>query len=229
MQWHLRNFHSKSLKKSPPQKQLTTRINRLLPLLQIIGCSCPTILQQKTRKHCKTSNQSIENLLISSTYFSSTTSTLSNLLKHRQQSTFIKHIKTQQIQTCKTCKLETFQSLLQCIKRLAMLILSIPTTLDCLRHLSCSKQNHPKTLTIQSKFLFHRELSIPTSTKSYYLLKRFYSCWYKTRPQTHAQYQSKQTKELCIRTMLFTFFPRQYTEKKSSCLWQQQNCCKQPF
>jgi hypothetical protein len=154
MQRHQRNFHSKGLKESPPQKYLTTRVNRKLPLLQIIGCSCPTIQQQKTRKHCQTSNKCIKYQQVCCTNFTRTTSTQSNQQKHRLKSTFIEYIKAQQIQTCKTPKLKTFQSLLQCVKGLTMSILSIPATLNCERHLNCCQQHHPKTLTIQSKFQF---------------------------------------------------------------------------
>lgn len=138
VQGHQRNFHSKGQKEPPPQKQLTTGFNRLLPQQQIICCSSPAVLQQKTRKHCQTSNQSIKYQQICSTYFSSTTSTQSNQLKHGLQRTLVKHIKTQQIQTRKTCKLKAFQSQLQSIKRLAMGILCIPTTQNCQRILSCS-------------------------------------------------------------------------------------------
>lgn len=137
MQWHQRNFYSKGLKEPPPKKQLTTRFNRQLPQQQIICCSSPTIQQQKTRKHCQASYQSIEYLQISSSYFSCTTSSQSNLLKHGQQRTFVKHIKTLQIQTCKTPKQKAFQSQQQPIKRLTMGILSIPTTQNCQRHERC--------------------------------------------------------------------------------------------
>jgi hypothetical protein len=89
MQWHQRNFYSKGLKKSPPKKQLTTRFHRILPLQQIICCSSPTIQQQKTRKHCQTSNQSIEYLQISSSYFTCTASPQPNQLKHGLQRTFV--------------------------------------------------------------------------------------------------------------------------------------------
>jgi hypothetical protein len=134
MQWHQRNFYSKGLKESPPKKQLTARLNRLLPQQQIICCSSPTVQQQKTGEHCQTSNQSIKHLQIGSSYFSSTTSTQSNQLEHGQQRTLIKYIKTLQVQTGKTPKLKTFQCQLQAIKRLTMSILSIPTAQHCQRH-----------------------------------------------------------------------------------------------
>lgn len=229
MQWHQRNFNSKCLKEPPPKKQLTTRLNRQLPQQQIICCSCPTIQLQNTRKHCQTSNQSIEYLQISSSYFSCTTSTQSNQLKHRQQRTLVQYIKTQQIQACKTPKQKAFQSQQQPIKRLTMSILSIPTTQNCQRHKNCCKQNHPKTQTIQTKFLFNPKQSIPTPTQTNYLLKRFYSCWYKASPQTSTQYQCYQSKKQCIKTMRFAFFPRLNTNKKCPCLWYYQYSCKQPF
>lgn len=226
VQWHQRNFNSKSLEESPPQKQLTTRINRQLPQLQIVGGSCPTIQLQKTGKHCQRAYQSIKHQQIGSTYFSSTPSPQSNQLKHGQKCTLIEYVKTQQVQTCETSKLKTFQGLLQCIKRLTMSILSIPTTLNSQRHLNCSLQYHPKTLTIKPKFLFHCEQSIPACTETNHLLKRLHSSWYKTRPQTHAQHQSYQTKEQCIKTMLLAFFPWQYTKEKSGCLWLLLHCRK---
>lgn len=137
MQWHQRNFHGKSLEESPPEKQLTTRFNIQTPQQQIVCCSSPTVKQQKTWKHCQTSNQSIEYLQISSSYFSCTTSTQSNQLKHRQQRTLIEYIKTLQVQTCKAPKLKTFQSQLQPVKRLTMSILGIPTTQYSQRHKRC--------------------------------------------------------------------------------------------
>jgi hypothetical protein len=229
MQWHQRNFYSKGLKESPPKKQLTTRFNRQLPQQQIICCSSPTIQQQKTRKHCQTSNQSIQNLQISSSNFSCTTSSQSNQLKHGQQRTFVKHIKTLQIQTCKTPKQKAFLSQQQPIKRLTMSILSIPTTQNCQRHQSCCKQNHPKTQRIQPKFLFNPEQSIPIPAQTNDLLKRFNSCRHKSSPQTSTQYQCYQSKKQCIKTNIFAFFPWLYTKKKCPCLRYYQNSCKQPF
>jgi hypothetical protein len=134
MLWHQRNFYSKSQKESPPEKQLTARLKRQLPQLQIICCSGPTVQQQKTRKHCLTSNLCIKHLQISCAYFSSTTSPQSNQLEHGQQRTLIKYIKTLQVQTGKTPKLKTFQCQLQPIKRLTMCILSIPTAQYSQRH-----------------------------------------------------------------------------------------------
>jgi hypothetical protein len=229
MQWHQRNFNSKGLEESPPKKQLTTRFNRQLPQQQIVCCSSPTVQQQKTRKHCQTSNQSIKYLQISSTYFSSTTSSQSNQLKHGQQRTLIEYIKTLQVQTCKTPKLKTFQGQQQPIKRLTMSILSIPTTQYSQRHESCSKQNHPKTQTIQTKFLFNPKQPIPTPTQTNNLLKRLNCCWYKPCPQTSTLNQCYQSKKQCIKTMQFAFFPRLYTKKKCPCLWYNQYSCKQSF
>lgn len=200
-----------------------------MPLLQIICGSSPTIQQQQTRKHSLTSYQSIKNLQISSTYFTSTTSTQTNQQEHGQKSTFIKNIKAQQILTCKTSKQKTFQSLLLSVKRLTMSILSIPTTLHCLWNLSSSKQYHPKTQPVQSKFLLYCKLSTPTCRKTYYLLKRFDSSRNKTRPQTHTQYLSLKTEKLCKNTMLFPFFSWLHTKNKSSTLWQLQDSLKKSF
>jgi len=232
MQRHQRNFDCKSQKKSPPHKLLTTRFNRskgMMPLLQIIGGSCPTVQLQQTGKHCLTSYQSIKNQQISSTNFTGTTSTQSNLQKHRQKSTFIKNIKALQILTCKTSKQKTFQSLQLPIKRLTMSILSIPTTQNCLWNQSCCKQHHPKTQTVQSKFLFHCKLSTPICREPYYLLKRFHCSWNKTRPQTHTQHLSLKTKKLRKNTMLFPFFSWLKTKKKSSPLRLQQHSLKKSF
>lgn len=209
VQRHQRNFDCKGLEESPPQELLATGINRQLSQQQIIRSSGPAIQEQKTGKHCQTSNQSIKHLQIGCTYFSRTTPTQSNLKEHRQECTFIKYVKTQQIQTGETPKLKTFQSLLQCIKRLAVLVLCLPTALNCQWHLSCSQQNHPKTLTIKPEFQFYSKLSVPTPAKPNHLLKRLYSCWYKARPETRTQNQGDQTKEQSVKTMLLAFFPRQ--------------------
>lgn len=229
MQRHQWNFYSKCQKESPPQKQLTTRLKRRAPQQQIICCSSPTILQQKTGKHCQTSNHSIQYQQVSCTYFTSSTSSQSNKQKHRQLCTFVKHIKTQLIKTCETCKLKAFKSLQQSKKRLAMFVLCIPTTQNSQWHLYCSKQYHPKIQTILSKFLFHLEQAVPTCTKTYNLLKGFNCSWDKTRPQTHTQQQCQHTKKQCIKTMHFPFFSRQYTEKKCCSLGLLLNSSQQSF
>ncbi len=180
VQRHLWYFHSKCQEKSPPQQQLSTRMNRKAPQQQIICCSGPTIQQQQAWKHCQTPNESIKNLLICSTYFSCTTSSQPDQQKHRLKSTLIKYIKAKQIDTRKTPKLKTFQCLQQTIKSLTMFILSIPTTLHCLWHLYCSQHNHPKTLAILTKLQFDSKQPIPACTLTNNLLKRLYCCWYKT-------------------------------------------------
>jgi hypothetical protein len=219
MQWHLRYFNSKSLKESPPQKQLTTRINIQSIQQQIRSGSCSTIQQKQTWKHSQTSYQSIEYLQISSSNFSCTTSTQSNQQKHRQKSTLIKYIKTKQIQSCKSSKQKTFQSQLQSIKRLAMLSLSIPTTLYSLWHQSCCQLHHPKTQTIQSKFLLNCKQSIPIHMYTNHLLKRFDSCRYKTRPQTNTLYQCTHCEKLSEKTMFSRIFSWLYTNKKRTPQW----------
>ena len=145
MQRHQRHFHGKRQKEAPPQKLCNTSFNTILCLLHIGSCSPPAVQLQNTRKHCQTSNQGVKNQLICCSYFSSSASPKSNLLEHGQQRTFIQYIKTQSVQPCKSPKQKAFQSQLQCIERLTMHILGIPTALYCQRHLYCCKQYHPKT------------------------------------------------------------------------------------
>lgn len=217
MQWHQRYFHSKCQKETPPQNINNRRINCCLCLKHVRSSSPPALLQQYTRQHSQTSNQSIKNLLICCTYFSSSASTKSNLLEHGQLRTFILYIKAQSVQPSKSPKQKTFQCLQLCIKRLPMHILSIPTTLYCQRHLCSCKLYHPKTQTVQSKFLLNRLNTIPIPPKTYYMLEGKYGCWNKSSPQTHTLYQSQQTYNLCKQTMFFAFFTRNNTHQYSPC------------
>lgn len=229
MQRHLWYLNSKCQEKSPPKQQLSTRMNRKAPQQQIIGCTGPTIQLQQARKHCQAPYESIKNLQICSTYFSCTTSPQPDLQEHRLKSTFIKYIKTKQINTRKTPKLKTFQCLQQSIKSLTMFILSIPTTLNCLWHLNCSQHDHPKTQTILAKLQLYCKQSIPTCTQTNNLLKGLNCSWYKTRPLSHALYQCDQTEKQGIITMRFAFFAWLQAKKQSCSQRQQQNCCQKSF
>lgn len=223
--WHKWNFHCKRQKETPPLQQLSTGMNWETSQLLVVCCSCPTIQQEQTREHCLRPYKSIQYQQKRSTHLSLTTSTLSNQLKHWQLSTLIKHIKTKQIQACKAPKLKTFKCLLLRIKRLTVLFLCMPTAQYCQWHLCCSLLNHPKTQSIQPKFELNCELSIPASLQTNNLLKRFYCYWYKTRPLTHAQNQSYQSKKQRKNTMCFTFLSRLYTQKNSSSDWLLQHGC----
>lgn len=240
MQRHQRYFYCKRLEKAPPQNINKRGFQSSLCLKHIGSCSPPTLLQQYTGQHCQTSNQSVKNLQISRTYFTCSTSPKSNLLEHRQLRAFVQYIKTQSVQPCKSPKKETFQCLLQCIERLPVHILGIPTTLHRQRHQCCSKQYHPKTQTVQSKFQLNTQYTIPIPTKPNHMLEGKHCCWNKSSPLTHTQHQSLQTKNLCKKTMFFAFFSRDKTLLHCSCqrkqlhsqllsfYWNVQcNCCSQ--
>lgn len=110
-----------------------------------------------------------------------------------------------------------------------MSILCIPTTQNRQWHQHCCQQNHPKIQTIQSKFQSNSQKTTPTHLKTNHLLKRFYCRWNKTRPQTHRQKQSSQTKQQCNITMQISFFSWLKTQEKSSSQWLLQHHRKQTF
>lgn len=227
MQRHERHFHCKSQKETPPQEQFSTRIKSGTSQQQVRSGSSAAVQKQKTRKHSQTSNKCIKNLEIGSTYFSSTASTQSNKKEHRQKCTLIKHIKAQQIQTCKASKQKAFKSQQQPIKRLTVPILGIPTTQNSQRHQKGSKQYHPKAQAVQSKFQLYGKQSIPKSSKSYNLLERFNSLRNKTSPQSHTQNQCNQTKDQCSKPNAFALFPRQYAKNKCTSQRLKQNNSQQ--
>ena len=183
--WHQRNFHPESLKETPPKQGLAPRIKRSLPQKQIVRCSPPAQLNQQAGKHCKASNQGVQNQQIGSTNFSCSTSTQSNQQKHRNKRAFIQHIKTQNIQTCKSPEKKTFKSHQKPQKSLSMRILSVPTTQNCQRKQSSSQQNHPQTQPIKTKFQIHSKNTIPSPLNPYNLLKGFDGRRKKSRPQSH--------------------------------------------
>lgn len=216
MKWHQWNLYCKGQKESPPHNILTTFRKPKMSYLFIVSCSCSTQQELKNWQHCQTSNKCIKNLQIGSLYFSCSTSTQSNKQKHWNQRTFIKNIKTKNIQTCETCKKKTFKTKSLCIKRLAMCILCVPTALNCLRHQNSCQQNHPKIQSIQTKFQRECQKTTPICTKSDNLLEWNNCVWNKTRPQTHTQKQSSLTKKQSKKTMFFSFFSWKTTKKKSS-------------
>lgn len=229
VQRHKRDFNSKRKKKSKPQNIFTTFRKAHMSLQFIMSCSCSSLQKQKNWLHCLTSNLCVLNLQICCLYFSCTTSSLSNKQKHRNQRTFIQHIKAKNVKTCKTCKLKTFQTKKQSIKRLRMSVLSIPTTLNCQRHQNCSLQHHPKIQSIHSKFQRQALKTCPICTKSDCLLKRDSCIWNKTRPQTHALKQCSLTKKQSPETMSFSFISWKNPEKKSTSQRKLQNNRKKTF
>jgi hypothetical protein len=194
---HLRNFHRKSLKESPPHKTFNkfrnsrkwSESSHRMSYLFIMCCSCKTQQKQKNWLHRQTSKESIENLQISSFYFTSTTSTKSNQQKHWNQRAFIKHIKTKNIQTCKTCKKETLQTQKKSIKTCAMRVLCIPTTLNRQRHQYRSQQNHPEIQSINTEFKIDPLKTTPVCLKTNHLRKWRGGSWNKTRPLSQTQKQ----------------------------------------
>ncbi len=161
MQRHQRHFHCKCQEETPPLDVHNRGFNWSMRQKHIRGRPPPALQQQYARKHCQTPNQGIKNQLICCTYFSGTASTQSNLLEHGLLRTFVQYIKAQSVQPCKGPKQKTFQCQLLCIERLTMHILGIPTTLNRQRHLCSCEQDHPKTQTIQPKFLLNRLDTIP--------------------------------------------------------------------
>lgn len=167
MERHLRNFHSKSKKKSKPKNQLSTFRELKMSELLIICSASSTLLKQKQRKHSLTSNQCIEHLQIGSFDFSWTCPSQTNKKKHWQQRAFIKNIESQLIGSCETCKLKCSETQEQCIERSTVFVsvLSSPACQNSLRYQPCCLKDHPKTQSILPKFKRNTQNSTPILLK----------------------------------------------------------------
>jgi hypothetical protein len=226
MKRHKRYFNCKSLKESPPQNILYIFRKSKMSKLFIICCPCSTIQKLKKWLHSLTSKKSIEYQQISSFYFTSTTSSQSNKLKHRLLCTFILHIKTNLINSCKTSKLKGCKEKKSGIKRCTMCILSGPATLNSNWYLKSSLLNYPKTNSIQTKFQVHCKKTTPPKFKRKKVFKRCSIkcmhrsiCKGKTRPLTHTQKKSSQTKlkgNIAMARICSSNCARKNTQKTSS-------------
>lgn len=223
MKRHKRHLNSKRLKEAPPQNILTAFRQSKMSKQFVVSCTCSAVLQQQQRLHCLTSKQSIEHLLVCSLNFTSTATSQSNKQKHRLLCTLIQYIKGNQINSCKASKQKSCQTKKLSIKCTTMSIHSSPATLNCLRHLKCCLQDHPKTLSVLTKFQRYSKKTTPSLIKRYNAAKwTSTTCrkhWTKSRPQTYCQEQSNKTKLESNIAMCFTIFTRQNGQAKTSNCW----------
>lgn len=220
---HQRYLYSKRLKEPPPLNILTAFRQSKMSLQFIVSCTCSAVLEQQKRLHCLTSKQSIKYQLICSLYFTCTASSLPNKLKHRLLSTLIQYIKSNQINSCKAPKQKCCQEKKLCIKRTAVRCHSCPATLNSQRHLKCCQQDHPKTLSVQPKFLRDSKKTTPTLIKRYNAAKGTstpcWKYWRKSRPLAHCLEQSSLTKLESNIAMCFTIFTWLNAQAKTPNCW----------
>lgn len=228
MQRYHRNFHLKSQKQTPPEDQLFAKGPIFMHQKQKTGGPYQTKHHQHTRKHCQTPNQSVQDQKVLLAHFTRTRPSQANGQKHRQQTTFVQNVKTQQIQTGKPSKQTTFKNQQNTHKAFGSIIWQIlPATKNCDRHQNPCQQNHPQTELIHTKFKTHVNQTFPALGETHHMAKRFGAYWSISSPKHYTQDKCNQGKQQTNHSNQLIICSRDQPNTKPPKCWQKQNIPQQ--